>query len=156
MAHIISIDNIKSTLKGYKPDKAEVFHHKSAKLADKQFEKTIKKSHLKTVILMAGGSASGETEYIENYLRNKDVIVFDGTMPSFKGAEIKIKRIVKADKKAEVHLVLPISLLKAFNTFLGRERKFSPRHFYHTHSKSRESVLMVAQKYPQIIIRIFS
>lgn len=155
MAFIISADEIKKTLLGYSPSKSELFHRTSAKLADKAYEKALKERPEKTVILMSGGTASGKSEYVSAYLAKRSVIVLDGTLPSFEGAKIKIKKAQKAGKKIEIHLVMPNNLLVAFIAFLNRERKFSPEHFYRTHSNSRRTVLDVAQSFSDILIRIF-
>ena len=155
MAYIIAADEIKKTLPGYNPSKSESFHEESARRADKKFEQALKIRSEELVVIMAGGSASGKTEYVTTYLQRGEMIVFDGTLPTFKGAKIKIRKTLKAGKKVEVHLVLPASLYKAFRAFLNRDRKFSPKHFYRTHSGSRRTVLKIAEKYPQITIRIF-
>jgi len=38
---IVSIDKFKEHIIGYKPDKAELFHIQSAKLANKEFDKQL-------------------------------------------------------------------------------------------------------------------
>jgi len=81
MAFIISADDIKKTLLGYVPEKSEFFHRESAKLADVQFAAALKDRPEKTVVLMAGGTASGKTEYVSAYLQKRRVIIFDGTLP---------------------------------------------------------------------------
>ena len=146
MAYIISADEIKKTLSGCDPGKSEMVHSKSTKLADKEFEQALKVRDEKTVIIMAGGSASGKTEYVATYLEQCKIIIFDYTMRSFKGAKIKIRKVLKTDKELEVHFVLPTSLPKAFFAFLNRDRKFPATHFYQTHSGSRKSVLEIAEK----------
>jgi hypothetical protein len=65
---LISADDLKKTLPGYSPEKSEQFHSESAHLADKQFEQALKSRPEKTVILMAGGTASGKSEYVSAYL----------------------------------------------------------------------------------------
>lgn len=155
MAFIISADEIKKTLLGYNPSKSELFHRPSAKLADKAYEEALKQRSEKTVILMSGGTASGKSEYVSAYLAKRRVIVLDGTLPSFEGAKIKIKKAQKAGKKVEIHLVLPNDLLVAFIAFLNRERKFSLEHFYRTHSSSRRTVIDIAQSFSDIPVKIF-
>lgn len=103
---------------------------------------------------MCGGSASGKSEYVSAYLEDKSVIILDGTLPSFKGAKIKIRNALKAGKKIEVHCVLPESLLIAFIAFLNRDRKFPVEHFYRTHSSARETVLEVAKTFPDVTIKL--
>lgn len=156
MAYIIAADEIKKTLPGYSPEKSELFHRESARLADKQFEQALTDRSKKKVVLLAGGTASGKSEYVSVYLRRRRIIIFDGTLPSFEGAHIKIKKALKAGKQVEVHLVMPQSLLVAFIAFLNRERKFSLNHFYRTHQSSRQTVLEVAKAHPDIAIHIYA
>lgn len=47
MAKIISADEIKKTFPKYSPAQAEVFHHVSARQADREFENAIKKDQHK-------------------------------------------------------------------------------------------------------------
>ena len=155
MAHIISADTIKKILPGYDPAKSGLVHSQSAKLADKAFEAALKQRSEQTVVLMAGGTASGKTEYVSTYLKQRKLIVFDGTLPTFKGAKIKIDKIKKANKQAEVHLIIPSSAADAHTAFLDRKRKFNLSHFYRTHSGSRRTVLEVSEQYPKVPIRIF-
>ena len=155
MAHIVSIDEIKEELPGYNPAESELFHTEAAKLADQKFEQAVKSRSEQTVILMAGGAASGKTEYVSAYLKTRQIIVLDGTLPTFEGAKTKIRKILRARKKIEVHLVLPHSWHEAFFAFLNRERQFPESNFYSTHSNSRKTVLEVAKKYPGIPIKIF-
>src|SRR5580698_6696468 len=98
MSYIISADELKKTLPGYSPDKAEVFHRESAKLADKQYEQAMKERPEPFVILMAGGTASGKSEYVSVYLQSEDAIILDGTLPTIAGAAIKIKKAIKTQK----------------------------------------------------------
>ncbi len=58
-AFIISIDEFKKQIQGYDPKRAEEFHSQSAKMADKAFENALKNSRYSKVILVSGGSASG-------------------------------------------------------------------------------------------------
>ena len=155
MAYIISADEIKETLPGYNPRKSELFHEESAKKADRKFKQALKVRSEELVVIMAGGSASGKTEYVATYLQSREMIIFDGTLPTFDGAKIKIRNTLRAGKKVEVHLVLPASLYQAFRAFLNRDRQFSPEHFYRTHSGSRRAVLEIANKYPEVMIRVF-
>jgi hypothetical protein len=154
MAFIISADDIKQTLPGYDPSHSDVLHSESAKLADKAYEKALKTRSENTVVLMSGGSASGKTEYISAYLRNRKVIVLDGTLPTFDGAKIKIQKALKQNKKIEVHGVLPVDMKTAFIAFLNRDRKFPPEHFFRTHSSSRKTLLEIARNFPDIDVRI--
>lgn len=155
MAYIIAADEIKKSLPGYTPENSEAFHRESAKLADKAYEQALKDRPEKTVVLMAGGSASGKSEYVSAYLEKRKLIILDGTLPSIEGASIKIRKAQKAGKRIQIHLVLPDSLLVAFIAFLNRERKFSLEHFYRTHSNSRKAAFQVAQLYNNLDIEIY-
>ncbi len=154
MAYIISADDIKKTLHGYDPEHSDVLHHESARLADKKYEDALKKRKEKTVILMSGGTASGKTEYISAFLKERKTIIFDGTMPTLEGAKIKINKALRCGKRVEIHAVLPTSLETAFIAFLNRDRKFPPEHFYKTHSSSRQTLLEIARKFPEIPIKV--
>lgn len=156
MAYIINADDIKKTLPGYDPNRSDVFHRESAKLADIAYAKAIKERSEPLVILMAGGTASGKSEYVSAYLQNMHAIVFDGTLPSFTGARIKIKKALKAKKQIEIHCVLPQNFFVAFTAFLNRDRKFPNEHFYRTHSATRKTVLSVAEQFPDITIKIIT
>ena len=124
-------------------------------MADKEFKRALKTRPETKVVIMAGGSASGKTEYVSTYLEQQEIIVFDGTLPTFKGSEIKIRKAQKAGKQVEVHLILPASLQRAFFAFLNRERKFSASNFYRTHAGARGSVLEIAMGCPEIPVRVF-
>jgi hypothetical protein len=154
MAFIISADNIKRDLPGYDPDHSEKLHSKSAHLADKAYVEAIKNRPESTVILMSGGAASGKTEYISAYLRRKKAIIFDGTLPTFEGAKIKIKNALKHGRRLEIHAVVPVHLETAFVAFLNRDRKFPPEHFFRTHSSSRITLLQTAKTFTNIPIEI--
>lgn len=154
VAYIISADEIKKTLPGYDPGHSDEFHSTSAKLADKAYAQALKELSDETVVLMCGGSASGKSEYVSVYLEDKPVIVLDGTLPSFEGAKIKIRKALKAGKTVEVHCVLPESLLIAFVAFLNRDRKFPVEHFYRTHSNARKTILEVAKGFPNVAIKL--
>lgn len=156
MTFIISADEIKKTLPGYKPEHSEVFHVTSAKLADKAYIRALKERSESTVLLMCGGSASGKSEYVSAYLQNVEAIIFDGTLPTFAGAKIKIRNAIKANKVIELHCVLPDSLNIAFLAFLNRDRKFPVEHFYRTHSNARKTVLEVAKNFPDVIIKLIT
>lgn len=154
MSYIISADDIKKSLPGYDPDHSDILHRESAKLADKKFQNALKNRQEDTVILMSGGAASGKTEYVATYLKRRKAIILDGTLPTFEGAKIKIRKAQKANKKIEIHAVLPKDFLTAFIAFLNRDRKFPPEHFYRTHSESRKTLLKIAKEFPEIPIRI--
>ncbi len=57
-------------------------------------------------------------------------------------------------KKLEICAVWPANFLTAFDAFIGRERRFDARHFYRTHSQSRQTLLKVSKKYPDIPIML--
>ncbi len=124
-------------------------------MADKAFEQELKKFEGDEVVLLSGGTASGKTEFLSKHLCDFEGIVFDGTLPTLEGAKIKIKKILKAEKKAVVCAILPDNLERAFGVFLNRERQFSDDHFYRTHSQSRKALLKIAENFPEAEIRIY-
>lgn len=154
MAHIISADEIKKKLPDYSPQKAELFHHESARLADQLFEKALTTSPYKEVILLCGGTASGKTEFLATQLHHKRCIVLDATLSSEEGAKIKLKKILKAKKVPIIYAVIPDDLKRAFIAFLNRDRKFSDEHFYKTHSGCRKTLLWITLNFPRIKINI--
>ncbi len=154
-ATIISSDDIKKELPGYDPEKAEKFHSVSAKLADKRFDLALKFSPHQIVILMSGGPASGKTEFIASYLKNKDFLIFDGILPTNKGADIKIRNIKKSGRKIKVYAVWPQDFKEAYAAFLSRDRKFSDEHFYRKHSSARKTLFWIAKNYPDIEIKMY-
>lgn len=151
---LISIDESKKDIPGYLPQDAEKFHALSAKLANKHFDKEIKRSKSSEVILMSGGSASGKTEFLAVYLADFDGLIFDSTLSTKHGAEIKINQIKKFKKKPIIYAIFPDDLKRAFLAFLHRDRKFSDSHFYRTHSGARKTLLEIAENYPEIDIQI--
>jgi hypothetical protein len=151
----ISIDEQKRHIPGYTPERAEEFHVASAKEADKLFTRALKQDPSKTVILLCGGSASGKTEFCSEYLINEDAIVYDGTLSSGHGAQVKIRNIRKAKKKVVVIGVLPDDLKRAFSAFLHRDRQFDDAHFYRTHVGARQTLLWIAEHEPDVDIRLF-
>ncbi|MCK5319935.1 hypothetical protein KAJ61_00930 [Candidatus Parcubacteria bacterium] len=142
-------------MKNYDPGNAEKYHQESAREADIEFKNALKVIKNKEVILMNGGSASGKTEFVSEYLNGYEGIVFDGTLPTPEGARVKIKNIAKAHKEAVVYSVIPDDLLRAFVAFLNRDRKFQDIHFYRTHSGSRKTLLWVAERYKNVKLKIF-
>jgi len=151
---IIELDELKRHFPGYNPAKAERHQEDSAKLADKWFAAAVK--HVPVpVVLLAGGSASGKTEYLSRFVDKFGYlggIFYDGTLPSV--PEIKIRAVSKSKRSLEVHFIIPANLKKSFSVFLNRERQFSDKHFYRTHSCSRKTILKIYQDYPKINIRI--
>lgn len=152
---LISADDIKKELLGYTPGRSEEFHEKSAHLADKRFDECLKSTKIDRIILMSGGPASGKTEFVSEYLTDKDVVIFDGVLPTVGGAEIKINHIKKAGKKVSVYAIWPEDFKQAYLAFLNRDRKFSDEYFYSKHASSRKTLLWIAQNYPEIEIRLF-
>lgn len=154
MALIISADEIKKKLPDYSPEKAELFHHESARLADKNFEISLKNNPLNEVILLCGGAASGKTEFLATQLNRKRCIILDATLSTEEGAKIKLKKIIKAKKTPIIYAVIPDDLKRAFIAFLNRDRKFSETHFYKTHSGCRKTLLWIILHYPTVKVNI--
>jgi hypothetical protein len=63
-------------------------------------------------------------------------------------------RVLSGHQKVEVHAVWPADFATAFEAFFSRDRQFSLKHFYRTHSDSRATLLRIAQEYPEIPITI--
>lgn len=155
MAVVISADEIKKKLTDYSPEKAEAFHRESARIADREFERCLKDVGFGQVILMSGGAASGKTEFLATHLANrKKCLILDATLSTEQGANIKLKKIIKAKKGPIIYAVIPDELKRAFVAFLHRDRKFSDTHFYKTHSGSRRTLLWIANNYPHIEINV--
>ncbi len=95
MSIIIAADEIKKELPNYSPEKAEEFHHESAKKADKLFIETLKDPSYKEVILLSGGTASGKSEFLATQLDTKECIIMDATLATELGAKNKIRHIIK-------------------------------------------------------------
>lgn len=143
---IIEVDEYKKQIPGYNPEKSEDFHSESAKLANKEFDRCLKSGNYKRVIFMAGGTASGKTEFAESYLVKKDQLVYDGTLKHFNGFDIKmknIKRYTKNETKVKVVLIIPKDIGQAFEIFLTRERKMKNEVFFETHRKSAITVAQI-------------
>jgi hypothetical protein len=154
MAYIISSDDVKETLPGYNPLKAEEFHKKSTNIADKMFEDALKSRTEKTVIIMSGGSASGKSEYVSAYLYSRKVMIYDGTSSTYARAKGKLEKALRSDKRVEAHAVWPESFERAFLAFTYRDRQFSVKHFYRTHSNSRKTLLKIAKEFSNVPIKL--
>lgn len=154
MVIIISADEIKKTLPNYDPEKSEQFHTESARMADRDFDKAIKSSPYKSVVLLSGGTASGKTEFLVTQLTRKRCVVLDATLTTEKGAGIKIKKIKNLGKCPIIYSIIPDDLNRAFIAFLNRDRKFSDEHFYRTHSGARSTLLWIAQEHSDVEINI--
>ena len=151
---IIEVDEYKKQIPGYDPEKSESFHSQSAKLADKDFQKYLKTGKFREVIFMAGGTASGKTEFAFSYLDKKHQLVYDGTLKNFSGFKIKvsnIKRYAKNNPKIKVVLILPEYWISALGVFLSRERKMELNTFFITHSRSAQSVSEVLKNTDYIV-----
>lgn len=159
MYKIISIDDEKESLPGYSPENAGDFHAESARSANKKFDQELRKIKNKEVVLMCGGSASGKTEFIAKFCpvegENFEGIIFDSTLPSEKGAEIKIKNIKKSGNIPVIYFILPSSLTRCFRAFHKRDRKIPESEFFKTHSGARRVALWIAKNYPEVKICLY-
>lgn len=163
MYKVISIDEEKEFLPGYSPENADNFHVESAKKANKKFEQELKKIRNKKVILMCGGSASGKTEFIAKFCPTESEnpsdeisgIVFDSTLPTEKGAKIKIKKILKSKNVPVICFILPFSLTRCLRAFHERDRKIPESKFFKTHSGARKVALSIAKNHPEIELLIY-
>lgn len=154
-AILVSADDLKKTIPGYDPKESHKVHGESARMADAQYEKAIKTSAYDQVVLLSGGSASGKTEFMSEYLLDKPIIIVDGTLPTVEGAKIKIRKALKCGKKVKIIAVWPSDLKVAFAAFLQRDRKYPDEHFYRTHSQSRKTLLELARTDLDIEIEIY-
>ena len=146
---IIEVDEYKNKILGYSPEKSEDFHTESAKLADRDFVDSLKSRKYKRIIFMAGGTASGKSEFAHSYLTKKDQLVYDGTLKDFDGFKIKIQKIGRYDKnhsRVKVVLIIPKDWVRAFEAFLKRERKMKLVTFFDTHIRSKIAVATILNK----------
>ncbi len=146
---IIEVDEYKKKVAGYDATKSEDFHLESAKLADKDFTDSLKSKKYKRIIFMAGGTASGKTEFASSYLVHKNQLVYDGTLKSFEGFEIKLERIERYDKnksKIKVVLIIPYDWTRAYDAFKTRERKMKDLVFFDTQIRSRMCVARILKE----------
>ena len=104
---------------------------------------------------MSGGPASGKTEFVSEYLFDRDALVFDGILPTENGAKIKIEHIRKSKKRVNIYAVWPEDMKAAYVAFLNRDRKFSDRHFYEKHASARRVLLWLVNTYADIEVRLF-
>lgn len=143
---IIEVDEYKKKIEGYEANRSEDFHEQSGKLADKDFMECLKSKKYKRIIFMAGGTASGKTEFAKSYFIHKDQLVYDGTLRNYKGFKVKRDRIKKYDKgrsSFKIVLIVPYDWRKAFEAFLGRERKMAIRTFFDTQIQSKRTVAKI-------------
>ena len=146
---IIEVDEYKKKVPGYDPERSEDVHRESAKLADKDFIEQLKSGKYSEIIFMAGGAASGKTEFSSSYLTNDDQLVYDGTLKNFDGFQIKlrhIKKYAKSNPMRKVVLIMPSDWKSAFEIFLNRERKMTPPTFFDTHIRSKLAVARVLRE----------
>lgn len=154
-AVIISADEIKKSLVDYDPTQSHLVHRQSTQLADKQFAETVKSSKYKTVVLLSGGSASGKTEFVSEYLVDQNLIIFDGTLPSFQGAKIKADLARRYKKEVVIKAIWPEDIKIAFAAFLSRDRKYPDEFFYKTHINSRQALLDIALSELAVSVTIY-
>jgi hypothetical protein len=155
---IIEIDAYKKQIPGYDPNHSEGVHTASAHLADKDFTAALKTGTYDQVIFMAGGAASGKTEFCVSYLTGDEVLVYDGTLKNFEGFRIKlsnIKRYAKNNPSITVILIIPDDWKQAFEIFLSRERKMKIETFFDTHIRSKIAIARVLLE-TDIIVEIFT
>ncbi len=153
-AIIIDIDEIKKGLPDYKPKNAEHFHEESSKLAKQAFKIVLKRSNYKRIILLAGGSASGKTEYASSEGTKEEAIIFDGALSNIESFKKKLLMIQERKKTIEIWAIIPGSISHTFNTFVRRERRIPEKVFFSTHSGCRKTLLWLTKNHPDIPIKI--
>lgn len=154
-ALIIEIDEFKPHIKGYDPKFSSNAQSDSAKLANQQFDLAIKEGRYKKVILMGGGSASGKTEFVRSHLFGEEAIIFDSTLSTVKGANIKIKKCLKRGLEVEVCFVFPDDLYRAYVAFKNRERVIPDQVFVKTHTGSRKTLMELINNFPGLRVSVF-
>lgn len=83
---------------------------------------------------MAGGTASGKTEFAFSYLDKKHQLVYDGTLKNFSGFKIKvsnIKRYAKNNPKIKVVLILPEYWISALGVFFEQGKKNGIKYIFY-------------------------
>lgn len=143
---LIEVDEYKKMIPNYDPEQSELFHRESAHLADIDFIKQLKSQKYSEVIFMAGGAASGKTEFSTSFLINDEQLIYDGTLKNFDGFKIKlghIKKYAKNKPKTKVILIIPDDWKQSFEIFLSRERKMEVVTFFDTHIRSKIAVARV-------------
>lgn len=146
---LIEVDEYKKKVLNYDSEQSELSHRESARLADKDFIEQLKTRKYSEVIFMAGGAASGKTEFCFSYLMNDYQLVYDGTLKNFDGFKIKlsnIKRYAKNKPVVKVILIMPQDWIRAFEAFLKRERKMPSFAFFDTHIRSKFAVAQVLKE----------
>ncbi len=146
---LIEVDSYKEKVSGYTPEKSELFHIQSGKLADEDFKNNLKSNKFKKIVFMAGGTASGKTEFAASYLNTPDRLVYDGTLKSFDGFKVKldkVKRYCKNKPTVRIIFILPESWTKSFEVFLSRQRKMFLSTFFETHSKSAFAISRILKE----------
>ena len=154
---IIEVDEYKEKVNGYNPKRSEDFHIESAQFANADFVKELKTHKYNKVILMAGGTSSGKTEFCRTYIKDKKALVYDGTLKKIDNLEVKLQKIeryAKEIKNVKVILVIPKDISASYAAFLKRDRKMSNFVFFETQIKSKITVAEVLEKYPKIKIEI--
>lgn len=143
---IIEIDEYKKKVSGYDPERSEDVHRESARLADRDFVLQLKTGKYSEILFMAGGAASGKTEFSVSFLISDHQLIYDGTLKNFDGFQIKlknIKRYAKNNPSTKVVLIIPDDWKQAFEIFLKRERKMEIVTFFDTHIRSKIAVARV-------------
>ena len=159
MKLVIEVDEYKKLVPGYNPDASELYHSESAKLADKDFEKHIKSNQFDKIIFMAGGVASGKTEFVSSfYMESENILIYDGTMKNIAGFKIKYKNIKKYQNNAKISVVyiIPHSIEQAYQVFLNRDRKMSIKTFMETHINSKLSVVEISTLFTDVVIEVYA
>ena len=106
---------------------------------------------------MCGGSASGKTEFIAKFCPIETAeeseivgVVFDSTLATESGAEVKIRNIKKFGNIPVVCLILPYSLSRCLKAFHQRDRKIPESRFLKLIA-AQEEFLCGLQKITQIL-----
>jgi hypothetical protein len=145
---IIDSDNIKKLFTDYNPDKPELVHTASSKLASWFYRKALEENPSKKVVLTAWGWWSWKSEVLVDELMKTwdDVIIFDWTWKDYDKVMANVKLAREAWKEAEIQAVyIPYFMAKEFNEM--RKRTVPLDILETTHQWMRETLLRIAEEW---------
>lgn len=157
MRMIIEVDEYKTKVAGYDPEKSEDFHVESAQMANVDFVKELKTHKYNKVIFMAGGTSSGKTEFCRTYIKDKKALVYDGTLKKIDNLKVKLQKIeryAKEIKNVKVILIIPKDINASYAAFLKRERKMSSAVFFETQILSKVVVANILKNYRNVKVEV--
>lgn len=146
-AYVIDPDGIMKSFPDYTADKAGELHGASSVLAMKAYQQALTSDTTGIVRFTAGGSGSGKSEILVDYMKETPGIIYDGTFAKLAKAEQMIEDALKAGKKVEVHAVY-VNFRDAYLFALGRkDRPLSDDVIVSTHYGFRQTIPALLKKY---------